>query len=364
MLSIQPTGSKSRRVDGCSGGLRLSGVNRPLWRQPEFWTTVAAVVVLSAGHYAAPTHDPFWHDLFRRLYYLPIIVAAFRYGLRGGLVASVAVSILFLPHVLMTRSILPRQASEAMFEIPLYIIVGVVTGILSDRQRRANESLARAERLKTLGEMAAAMAHEVKNPLAAIRSSAQILTERVSGKEGQFAQIIVSEVDRLNRVVNEFLNYARPAPLKRESVLLSGLLDSCLELLAPVIKEAGVTVKRAYAQGERSVDADPNQLRQVFLNLILNAVQALHSGGEVTLELKQEVGSTRVSVRDTGPGIPPDKLRQVCEPFYSTKPGGTGLGLPIALRIVAEHGGRLEISCQAGAGTTATVILPERHEVR
>jgi two-component system, NtrC family, sensor histidine kinase HydH len=334
-----------------------------MWRQPEFWTTVAAVIVLTAGHYTAPMHDPFWHDLFRRLYYLPIILAAFRYGLGGGLATSVLVSLLFLPHVLMTRAMLPRQASEAVFEIPLYLVVGVVTGILSDRQRKANESLARAERLKTLGEMAAGMAHEVKNPLAAIRSSAQILTERVSGKEAQFAQIIVSEVDRLNRVVNEFLEYARPAPLKREPVVLSGLLDSCLELLAPVIQQAWVTVKRAYPQGEHKVDVDPNQLRQVFLNLILNAVQAMHSGGEVTLELKQEGAHTHVSVRDTGPGIPTDKLRQVFEPFYSTKPGGTGLGLPIAQRIVSEHGGRLVIECKPGEGTAATVILPGRGEV-
>jgi two-component system, NtrC family, sensor histidine kinase HydH len=333
-------------------------MKRSLWSQPEFWTTVAAVFVLSVGHYAAPTHGPFWHDLFRRLYYLPIILAAFRYGLGGGLATSVLVSLLFLPHVLMTRAMLPRQASEAVFEIPLYLVIGIVTGILSDRQRKANESLRRAERLKTLGEMAAGMAHEVKNPLAAIRSSAQILTERVSGKEGQFAQIIVSEVDRLNRVVNEFLEYARPAPLKREPVRLSVLLDSCLELLAPVTSEAGVTVNRAYPLGEHKVDADTNQLRQVFLNLILNAVQAMHAGGEVTLNIRQGGGSTWVSVSDSGPGIRSDELRQVFEPFYSTKPGGTGLGLPIAQRIVAEHGGRLVIESKPGAGTIATVTLP------
>jgi two-component system sensor histidine kinase HydH len=333
-------------------------VNRPLWRQPEFWTTVAAVVVLSVGHYMAPTHDPFWHDLFRRLYYLPIILAGFRFGLRGGLVASVAVSILFLPHVLMTRAMLPRQASEAVFEIPLYLIVGVVTGILSDRQRQANDSLRRAERLKTLGEMAAGMAHEVKNPLAAIRSSAQMLTGRLSGKEAELAQIVVSEVDRLNRVVNEFLDYARPAPLKREPVLLSGLMDSCLELLAPVVKQAGVAVRRAYPEHEHKVNADPGRLRQVFLNLLLNAVQAMHAGGELALDLKQVSGGTRVVVRDSGPGIPADKLRQVFEPFFSTKPGGTGLGLPIAQRIVSEHGGQLLLESMSGKGTTATVILP------
>src|SRR5512138_1281531 len=137
-------------------------MSRPIWRQPEFWTTVAAVGVLTLGHYTASSHDPFWHDLFRRLYYLPIILAGFRYGLKGGLTTAGIVSLLFLPHVLMTRAMLPRQASEAAFEIPLYVVVGVVTGILSDRQRIAGESLRRAERLKTLGEMAAGMAHEVK----------------------------------------------------------------------------------------------------------------------------------------------------------------------------------------------------------
>jgi two-component system sensor histidine kinase HydH len=122
------------------------GTDRPLWRQPEFWTTVAAVMVLTIGHYAASSHDPFWHDLFRRLYYLPIILAGFRFGLKGGLATAAIISLVFLPHVLMMKTMLPRQASEAVFEIPLYLVVGIVTGILSDRQRKANESLRRAER--------------------------------------------------------------------------------------------------------------------------------------------------------------------------------------------------------------------------
>ena len=335
-------------------------MKRALWRQPEFWTTVAAVVVLSVGHYLAPTHDPFWHDLFRRLYYLPIILAAFRYGLGGGLVTSAVVSLLFLPHVLMTRAMLTRQASEAVFEIPLYLVVGVVTGLLSDRQRKANESLRRAERLKTLGEMAAGMAHEVKNPLAAIRSSAQILAGHATGKGAEFAGIVVSEVDRLNKVVNEFLDYARPAPLRREPVELSAVLDSCLELLAPVIKQAGVEVERTYPADERTVDADPNQLRQVFMNLILNAAQAVGSKGRLAASIRQSGRETRVTMTDNGPGMEPDKLKSVFEPFYTTKPGGTGLGLPIAQRIVAEHGGRLLLESRPGEGTTATVILPGR----
>jgi len=333
-------------------------MNRPLWRQPEFWTTVGSVVVLTVGHYAAPAHDPFWHDLFRRLYYLPIILAGFRFGLKGGLATAVVISLVFVPHVLMMKTMLPRQASEAVFEIPLYLVVGVVTGILSDRQRKANESLRRAERLKTLGEMAAGMAHEVKNPLAAIRSSAQILAGHVTGKDAEFAGIVVAEVDRLNQVVNEFLDYARPAPLRREPVRLSALLDSCLNLLAPVIRDKGVNVRTVYPEAEATVSADPAQLRQVFLNLTLNAIQAAENQGCVEAAITESGYETRVTVKDNGPGIPPDKLKNVFEPFYTTKPGGTGLGLPIAQRIVAEHGGQLLIESAPGTGTTATMILP------
>jgi signal transduction histidine kinase len=315
-------------------------------------------VVLTAGHYTAPGGDPFWHDLFRRLYYLPIILAGFRFGLAGGLVTSVAVAAMFLPHVLMTRMMLTRQAHEAVFEIPLFLIVGAVTGVLSDRQRRAAEHLRRAEQLKTLGEMAAGMAHEVKNPLAAIRSAAQILGTRVGGKEAEFPGLIVREVDQVNRVVNDFLDYARPAPLRREPVKLSALLDSCLQLLAPVIHEKGVDVVKELPADEGAVSADPNQLRQVFLNLILNAVQAMGEGGTLKLCVEPAGHSIRVTVGDSGPGIESEKLKRIFEPFFSTKPGGTGLGLPIAQQIVAEHGGRLVLESSPGHGTTATVFLP------
>jgi signal transduction histidine kinase len=333
-------------------------MNRSVLQQPEFWTTVAAVIVLTIGHYAAPTHDPFWHDLFRRLYYLPIILAGFRYGLKGGLITSVAVSVMFLPHVVMTRTMLEHQASEAVFEIPLYLVVGAVTGVLSDRQRQADESLRRAERLKTLGEMAAGMAHEVKNPLAAIRSSAQILRDRTEGKEAELAGIVVSEVDRLDKVVKDFLEYARPARLEREPVRLTQVLESCMELLAPVVREHSVTINRKWPAGETAVGGDPNQLRQAFLNLMLNAIQAIPPGGFIELAVKQSGRETRVVVHDNGPGIPADKLRHVFEPFFTTKAGGTGLGLAIAQRIVAEHGGRLLLESETGKGTTATVILP------
>jgi signal transduction histidine kinase len=321
---------------------------------------------LTVGHYTTTAHDPFWHDLFRRLYYLPILIAGFRYGLKGGLITAGAVSLLFLPHVIMTRAMLPRQASEAVFEIPLYFLVGVVTGLLADRLRQTTESLRQAERLKAIGEMAAGVAHEVKNPLAAIRSSAQALASQAEGglarpgKNSELAGIIVDEVDRLNRVVEQLLQYARPAPIRRVPVRPSRLLDAAVGLLAPVASGKKLMVTKLYPDGEPEVGLDEDQLRQVFLNLLLNAIEAAPPESELLLAVETTPDELRISISDKGPGIRAQDMKRIFEPFYTTRKGGTGLGLSIAQRIVETHGGHLMIESDHGSGTTAIVALPIR----
>jgi len=327
-------------------------------KQPELWIIVASVAVLTAGHYLASTADPFWHDLFRRLYYLPILLAGFRYGLRGGLITAGAVSALFLPHVLLSIHLLHVQASEARFEIPLYLAIGAVTGILADRQRRADSALRRAERLKTLGEMAAGMAHEVKNPLAAIRSSAELMQTSSDPRCSELSGLVVSEADRLNKVVNDFLQYARPAAPRQQRQKLSRIIVSCLELLAPVIAEKRVRVERKFAPDEPDANVDPDLLRQVLLNLILNAVQVSAQGGHLEVSVSAVGRQLEASVKDSGPGMSADTLKRACEPFFTTKQGGTGLGLAIAQRIVQEHGGRLILESGPAKGTSASVVLP------
>jgi signal transduction histidine kinase len=320
------------------------------WRHPELWAITGAVAALTAGHYAASTSDPFWHDLFRRLYYLPIVLAGFRYGLVGGIAAAAVVSAVFVPHVLMTQHLLHGQALEARFEIPLYFIVGSITGLLAGRVRRA-------ERFRALGEMAATMAHEVKNPLAAIRSSAESLGGRLAGTDGERARIIVGEADRLNRVVNDFLLYARPLPPRRLSLKLGPLLDNCLELLGGMLAERHVTLTHSFPRTEPDLRLDPDQFRQVFLNLLINAIEA----GGTTIGVTVSVSDSAVtaSISDNGPGIEPARLHRVFEPFHSDKAGGTGLGLAVARRIVTEHGGRLWLESTPGSGTTARVQLPQ-----
>ncbi len=335
-------------------------MNKPLWHQFEFWATFTAILVLMLGHYLTNPEMHFWHDLFRRLSYLPIITAGFRYGWKGGILSAGVIITLFLPHVFLTRATLVHQAREAVFEIPLYLTVGAITGILADRQRRMQEELYHGERLKTLGEMAAVMAHEVKNPLAVIRSSVQILAGRVSDKETELTTLVITEVDRLNRLIEDFLQYARPAPLRLQLVAVEELLGSALKFLEPVIGEKNIRVEKLSPKKGLKILADPNQLRQVFLNLLLNATQAVKPGGEIKVGFEATGNSVRVFISDNGPGIPQDKLKFVFEPFWTTKTRGTGLGLAIAQRIVNEHGGRLILKSEVGKGTTAWVILKKR----
>jgi signal transduction histidine kinase len=244
------------------------------------------------------------------------------------------------------------------------------------------ERMKERDRLAALGEMAAGLAHEIRNPLGAIKGAAQFLLpsegrppEPTPGTEGEFLGIIVEEVNRLNRVVSQFLDYARPYRGEPAPLDLNDVVRKTNQLLEREIKEAAdrpgarsgarVDVQVVLADALPRVRADSEQLRQVFLNLGLNAIQAMPDGGRLTISTSQRkgrrgtpAGMLEVRFRDTGTGIAPEKLKKLFIPFFTTKERGTGLGLPISQRIVQNHGGSIEVRSQVGKGTTFTVLLP------
>jgi two-component system, NtrC family, sensor histidine kinase HydH len=235
------------------------------------------------------------------------------------------------------------------------------------------ERVKERDRLAAIGEMAAGLAHEIRNPLGAIKGAAQLLVGPdgkpiESADTAEFLTIIVEEVDRLNQVVTQFLQYARPdrgerAPHVRVDV--HDVLRKTVQLLDTTAAEAGVELIVDLADELPAVLGAPEQLHQVFLNLGLNAVQAMESGG--TLEIASAprrrsrlgYGSfAEIRFRDTGVGIPRDRLRNLFIPFYTTKERGSGLGLAICERIVNQHGGAIEVRSEPGRGSTFSVILP------
>jgi two-component system sensor histidine kinase AtoS len=221
--------------------------------------------------------------------------------------------------------------------------------------------LIRADRLAALGELTAGVAHEVRNPLGIIRASVQLMedSECDRARVTAAAQVIKQEIDRLDRVIKALLDFGRPAAPTMRPVAVEQVLEDVAVFSTTFAKRSHVKVVDEYGAGVPDVMADPEQLKQVFVNLISNAVQAMPQGGTLTIRTGHENGFVFVRFSDTGAGIPEDVLAKVFDPFVSMRDDGTGLGLTIVHRIVDDHDGHMEVTSEPDAGATFTVWLPE-----
>ena len=236
-------------------------------------------------------------------------------------------------------------------------------------ERYHDQRMERAEALANLGELAAGLAHEIKNPLAGIAGAMQILSSDLAPgdpKREVFEEIAV-QVRRIEKTVTDLLSFARPQRMEFSPVNLNEVTKAALFLVRQHSEAKQITFQEDLAPTLPLVHADPRQIQQVFLNLILNAVQAMPAGGKVTVRtqgIKRETPEgprsvVQAEVEDTGPGIPEDVLTHIFEPFFTTKHKGTGLGLAIVRRIVSEHSGEIKVKTYLGRGTTFIVALPE-----
>ncbi|MBI5342626.1 MAG: sensor histidine kinase, partial [Deltaproteobacteria bacterium] len=348
-------------------------------------------LVLTILHYRTPSHHGWVHDVLRRLYYLPILFAAFTEGVRGGISLSVFASLIYFPHaftLLVSRD--PADALEKGLEILLYNIVAVVAGLLVDRERREREKqeqlarklsdaleeqqrvesqLIRAGRLGALGELTAGIAHEIKNPLHAMKGTAEILRDVVpkDAPERGMLDIHIGEIDRLAQTAERFLTFARPAPADRRPIDLREVVARVVSLVETQARKEGVTAAALPYAGEKPpiVSGDADQLTQLLLNIAINGIQAMapQGGGTLAFSLDREPqGEKRifvVRVANSGPPIPEDRLERIFDPFFTTKDGGTGLGLSIGSRIADQHDGVLSVrNLPDGQGVEFSLALP------
>jgi signal transduction histidine kinase len=259
---------------------------------------------------------------------------------------------------------------DAFSREEVQLLAGLATQVaVTVENSQLYQQMKEKDRLAALGEMAAGLAHEIRNPLGSIKASAQYLSETAEQREdrGEFLDIIVDEVDRLNRVVSSFLDYARPAHTDPEPIYVNSAVQLTLQFLRPECDSAEVELHVAMDPDLPKVRIDIEHLRQVLINLVQNAVQAMTSGGDIYVETRTQdrfrIGGgarrwVQISVRDTGPGIAPGLLANLFVPFVTTKQQGTGLGLAISQRIVSETGGRIDVRSRQGFGTTFVVLLP------
>ncbi len=226
--------------------------------------------------------------------------------------------------------------------------------------KRLEKELQRNERLAALGKMAAGVAHELRNPLSSIKGLAVLLKANfpVPGNEAETADILVKEVERLNRGIGELLDYAKPGQLRREAASIQEIIGKTVSLVQVDAESYGISIHLETDDDLPRVLVDKDKMNQVFLNLFLNAIQAMEHGGELTVRTENEQGKIKIIIRDNGVGIEPENLSRVFDPYYTTKNDGTGLGLAMSAKIVEEHGGKIELSSIPGQYTEFRVLLP------
>jgi len=259
----------------------------------------------------------------------------------------------------------PLPENETAFISLLLPQAGIAlqNAILYKEQRERLRRMSRADRLATVGELAAGAAHEIRNPLTAVRSSLQYLETKSTDEETRkLLATALRETGRINETVSALLAFSRPSETVKERLDLRDILAEGLDLIAYEAQSRRIAVVRDFP-GPLLIHGDRSQLKQLFLNLYLNAVQAMPAGGTLRVEARGPDGpKIAVAVADTGEGIPEDRLDRIFDPFFTTKTNGTGLGLSICEHIVKTHDGDIAVRSKAGRGTTMTVTLPRTAE--
>jgi signal transduction histidine kinase len=234
---------------------------------------------------------------------------------------------------------------------------------------RSRESLVHAEKMALVGKLAAGMAHSIRNPFTSVKMRLFSLSRSLVLDDAQQEdlEVIAGEIRHIDTIVQNFLEFSRPPRLRMQALSPSGVVDAALRLLDQRLKSYGVAARVDRPAPLPAIEADPEQLKEVLVNLVVNACEAMPGGGEIVIEERVDHppegrAQAVIRVRDSGPGIPPHIGEKVFDPFFSTKEQGTGLGLSIARRIITEHGGRLEAGNASGGGGVFTIALPVKEQ--
>ncbi len=249
--------------------------------------------------------------------------------------------------------------------------LAVENAVMTQFQEERLKKLFHADKLATVGELAAGAAHEIRNPLTSIRSTVQFLKKDLPPEKHSYVEGVIEEVDRIDGIIKGLLSLSKSSDLHLSRVDLREAVQQTLMLLDPEMKKNGIEVRQEMIVDDPTVEADQAQLRQVFLNVLLNSVQAMPDGGTISVSLadrpdgkrSESIDSVRITMTDTGPGMPQETMRRIFDPFFTTKENGTGLGLSITYGIVYGHGGDIDIASTTDSsahGTSVTIRLPRK----
>lgn len=309
-------------------------------------------------------HHEWVHALHRRFCYVPIVIGAAWFGLRGGLLTATAISIFIVPYIYMSEH--AADPFTEYTEIVFYYALALLAGWLFDRElkiRRKHEQaqleLERSKRLSLVGQLAAGVAHEIKNPLASIKGAADILSDPSAAESDRrdFSDILQSEVKRIDFTVREFLAFARPPKTVLAPLDWSASVQRTVRQFEKQAADRGCKLESQISP-DIWIKGDETRLHQLLLNLMLNSLEATTGNGVIRVALSQSSHrEARLSVNDNGPGICVEDQARIFEPFFTTKNSGSGLGLAVVKSIADEHHAHLKVDSGTGQGTTILVTV-------
>ncbi|WP_442601892.1 ATP-binding protein [Paenibacillus sp. KN14-4R] len=269
----------------------------------------------------------------------------------GGLVVCVTGTLDILQNVWKWMDMLPPLTTFGLFVFICVLLIQLIKRLM-ELMFFAQSS----ERLTIVSQLAAGVAHEIRNPIAVISGFVQLMQKKPD--QTQYLDLISTEVKRINDIVSDFLFFAKPIHTQMVESHVPEIMERTLDLFREDMREKGIELKTILDKRVSKNFCEPNQLKQVFMNVIKNAMESMPSGGLLTIIMKMSKGSLRIFIIDQGVGIAPEEMRRVGEPFFTTKETGTGLGLMVCAKIIEYHGGKLEIRSKLNKGTTVEIVLP------
>lgn len=337
---------------------------------PKLIQKLVLLVLLITGitllHYSTDQSHNYFHVFYGELYFLPIILAAFWFGLRGALLVSTTITVCYLPFIFLSWQDFSANDLDSILSLLLYNGLAILVGLLKGSETKAQAEVLQTENMAAMGRSLAAAAHDMRTPLVLIGGLTRRLLKQTNHENPARLklELIIKETDKMEKMTGDMLNFSKPLTLNLVRKNFSTTIQNSLLRIEEVARRHNVSIKYKSDPAAEVVNINYDSLRfeQVIVNLVLNAIEASPEGDTVTITLSLTAsGNTILDVTDNGSGIPFTKRQKLFAPFFTTKKDGTGLGLPIVHKIVMAHGWSLQIMDNTCGGTIFRIKLRENN---
>lgn len=325
--------------------------------------TLILILIVSVTFLHYSTHETIYYYFvfYGELYFLPIVLAGFWFGIRAALATSLGITVCYTPYIAMHWQGFSLIDFDRILSLALYNFSAIIIGVLKEREAIASEKLFKIESLAAMGKSLAAVAHDIKTPLVVIGGFARRLQKKFAKDDPNHEKlnIIIQETEHLEKMMHNMLDFSKPLALHLSTGDINEIVEESTAIVAEKAQKKEVTIDHKFSPDLPLIAFDATRIKEVIVNLAMNAVEESPEGGIVTLCTSDADSGVTIDVADCGSGLPPELRTQVFDPFFTTKKEGTGLGLAIVKKIVEAHKGSMELIDNSPKGVIFRVVLPK-----